>query len=1126
MITCGACGRQSETGFRFCPHCGAPLEAAPPAPPRTERRLVTILFCDLVGFTARSDRADPEDVRALIEPFHDLTRRAIERHGGTVDKFIGDAAMGVFGSPVAHEDDAERAVRAAVDIAEEIAVLNEGREEDPLAVRIGISTGEAAVAPDAEAGQGERILGDVVNTAARIQTAAEAGAILVGEATQRATAGAVDYEELPAVSAKGKAEPLRVWRARAMRRVGGTSDRTGAAPFVGRTRELATLEDALRAAVDDGVTGFVTISGEPGVGKSRLVAELRAACGALPVNVRWYRGRCLSYGEGITFWALGEIVKAWAGIKDSDPASDREAKLEAALAGIQTDPSERAWFKARLAPLAGLEAGAPVEREEAFTAWRRLLEDVARTDPLVLVFEDLHWADPALLAFLDHVAANVASSRLLIVGTTRPELLERHPSWGPGAAATTVLTLLPLDAEETERLVAGLLRSRSLPTGTRDLLLQRSGGNPLFAEELVRTLRDRGLVGPQGELVGDDSGLELPPTVHALIAARLDALDPEQKGLLQAASVIGRVFWSGAAAALTTRDEAAVRSDLTALAGRELVRGVARSSLDGQAEYAFWHGLLRDVSYATLPRAARIEQHRAAAEWIEGVGGGNLEDVAEILVHHATSALDLARAAGASDVEALSESAARYLRLAAARAMSLDVERAMDQLRRALELLPASHPDRAHVLSALGEANLQSGRLEEADAAFAEAAEGLLAAGDDLDAADAMVRRSVVLEYRGETSAGWTLLAEAIRTLEALPPSRELARAYATSAGSAVVSGRYGEGIPQAERAIALAGQVGEPQAAARGHAFRGFARLVTGDADGIAEQREALHELIGLGLVRAAAVTYNNLGSALILSDGPGASLEVLREGVAFAESRGVREMVTAIHNSTITPLLDFGEWDEVLRLANEIVEEGRRTGSVYDEVYAMADIGFVRAWREGAEALAFCEEVLERMRPLGEPPLLQSALVAAGIARNAAGDAAGTADLVREAVGQTQGDGLAVRLLDVHHLTRLALAADDLPLAEHVLEGTEGARLERYLRIRNTARAALLEARGRTEEALNAYRNAAVEWAEWGVVLEEGLAHLGAARCSTALGRASEATPHREAARDRLDRLGIRSA
>ena len=637
-----------------------------------ERKVITALFCDLVGFTATSESADPEDVDRMLTRYFATARRLIEVHGGVVEKFIGDAVVGVFGVPQAHEDDPERAVRAALRICEEAESLPALRGA-PLRLRIGINTGPALVRLDVTPGAGERFLaGDSVNTASRIQSVAPEMGVAVGEATWQATKRGFEYEELPPATLKGKAEPVRVFHPIAPRaRLGIDLSRTSATPFVGRSEELRRLTSLFDAAVSERSIRFATVVGEPGLGKSRLVAELLAYVDAQPVLVTWRQGRCLPYGTGISFWALGEIVKAHAGILDSDGAAAAVEKLERTLPA--TD--ERSWLRDRLLPLLGVESGPTAGRDEQFAAWRRFLELVAEARPTVLVFEDLHWADEAMLAFLEDLASRPAAVPLLVIGTTRPELFDRRPAF-PGAADAVRVDLRPLSVDAAGALATALLDGVEISPELREPILDRAGGNPLFVEEFVRLLRDRDLLVVRGDrlLLREGAQLPVPESIQALLAARLDALPPESKSVLTDAAVVGKVFWAGAVAAMGDLEPGLVAGQLELLAAREFIRIAPRSSMAGETEYAFWHALVRDVAYGALPRAARASRHVAAARWIEAQAGDRVEDVADVLAHHYSTALDLARAIGddgqSSELEA---PALRFLLLAGERALELDV---------------------------------------------------------------------------------------------------------------------------------------------------------------------------------------------------------------------------------------------------------------------------------------------------------------------------------------------------------------------------------------------------------------------------------------------------------------------
>ncbi|HEU4354806.1 MAG TPA: AAA family ATPase, partial [Actinomycetota bacterium] len=570
--------------------------------PSAERKLVTVLFCDLVGFTARSDRADPEDVKETLRPFHARISRELENHGGTLDKFIGDAVVGVFGAPVSHEDDPERAVRAAFRLLGSIEELNEEHPNMGLAARIGIDTGDAVVSVGPGPQTGERVTGEVVTHAGLLQAAAPTGGIALGEATHRATRDLFAFEDLPPVPVPGRGAPLEAWRPIAVSRLVRERPNT---PFVGRDDEAALLRAAYHRTVGGPSVQLVTVGGEPGIGKSRLIQELAETLDRERDIIRWRVGRCRPYGEGVAFAPLADVVKAEAGILDSDPRDEVQAKLSRAIDVIAETSAEGDWLKTRLRALVGLRDRAPADRAETFSAWRRALEAMAAQHPTIVVLEDLHWADPALLDFIEEVVDRTTGLPLLVLCAARPELYDRRPTWGGGKRNATAVWLRPLSEIETSMLVSALVEPSALSVSTRAALLEHAEGNPLYAEEFARMLAERPATG-NGEV-------PVPETVQALIAARLDTLAPQSKSLLQDASILGRTFWTGAVAEMGGRAPDEVDLRLHDLARQELIRPVRPSSIAGDAEFAFWHLLVRDVAYEQIPRADRGAKHHAAA---------------------------------------------------------------------------------------------------------------------------------------------------------------------------------------------------------------------------------------------------------------------------------------------------------------------------------------------------------------------------------------------------------------------------------------------------------------------------------------------------------------------------------
>ncbi len=653
---------------------------------------------------------DPEDVEELLAPYHSRLRSELERYGGTVEKFIGDAVMALFGAPVAHEDDPERAVRAA------LAIRDWARESEGVEVRVAVHTGEALVTLGARPSEGEGMAaGDVVNTAARLQAAAPVNGIIVGEQTYRATRAAIDYREAVPVVAKGKGDPIAVWEAlQARSRLGTEVLDHVAGELVGRERELAALRAALDRVREERSSQLVTLVGVPGIGKSRLLYELSRVADAEAELIIWRQGRCLAYGDGVTLWALSEIVKAQAGILEADTEAVASDKLDRAVEDV-ADPADAAWIEAHLRPLTGLEEESQLggdRRGEAFAAWRRYFEELAARHPLVLVFEDLQWADESLLDFVDELADWVTGVPLLVVCTARPELLSRRPGWGGGKLNASTFALEPLSDEETARLMAKRLEQPVLPADVQRTLLDRAGGNPLYAEQFAQLYLERGSV----------EELPLPETLQGIIAARLDDLLAEEKALLHSASVVGKVFWTGALGVDTTAMEDALHS----LERKGFVRRQRRSSVAGEVELAFAHALVRDVAYGQIPRAERVRRHCEVATWIESLG--RPEDHAEMVAYHWRSALELADAAG-HDVVDIATSARVALRAAGDRAYAVNGYAAgAAYYEEALALWPESDAEKPDLLFRYARA-LYIAADDRSGSAIEEARDALLAAG-------------------------------------------------------------------------------------------------------------------------------------------------------------------------------------------------------------------------------------------------------------------------------------------------------------------------------------------------------------------------------------------------------------
>jgi tetratricopeptide (TPR) repeat protein len=799
----------------------------------------------------------------------------------------------------------------------------------------------------------------------------------------------------------------------------------------------------------------------------------------------------------------------------SDPPRVAALKLEVVL----PEGSERAWFRQRLLPLLGIEASSSAQREELFEAWRRFLELIAEQRPTVLVFEDLHWADEALLAFLEHLADRAEGVPLLLVGTARPDLYERHPDYRARLRNATPINLSPLSQEETARLASALLETAEIPAALHQPILDRAEGNPLYAEEFVRLLKDRDLLVKQGSSWGVREGAEVPvpDSLHALIAARLDTLEPESKSMLADAAVIGKVFWAGAVAAMGGHDVQVVTDTLRELSRNELVRPARRSSMEGEAEYAFWHILTRDVAYAQLPRAARAARHVAAAAWLESKAPERVEDLADVLAYHYTTALELAQAAGQTGQTAeLEAPALRYLTLAAARALGLNTTAALTSFERALALTPSGHPERPEALAGFGEAALHGGRSVEAREALEEAITSFRVRGDLSAATGAMATLGSVLIGLGDRR--WVELpGEALALLEPLPPGPEFVGALGEASRAEILQGRDEAAVRYAERALALAEELGfDRPVRALGH--RGVARARLGDPAGLEDMREAITLATEAGQGRGVATLHANLGYLLWLFEGPAAFLEVLHAGIAFAQSRGLADFNTG---GTLEALVDRGGLDEALAVAAQFGDRLEASEAVWDLIVVRAVQARILTLRgQSAQAAGSLRWLESRCRTAGSPEVAVVGLASSALARAALGQDEAAAALLAEIEATPGAHGDISYGMFLPAMVRTALAIGDADLAARLVDGVEPRHpyTEHAL---VAAGAALAEARGAHQPAADAYAGAADRWERFGVVPEQGLALLGQGRCLLALGRPADATHALRAAREILHTL-----
>jgi class 3 adenylate cyclase/tetratricopeptide (TPR) repeat protein len=973
---------------------------------RRERKVVSVLFADLVGFTARTETLDPEDVEAILRPFHHRLRSELEQRGGTVEKFIGDAVMAVFGAPVAHEDDAERAVRAALAIRDWIS------EEDELEVRIAVNTGEVIVSfePGSERGL---VAGDVVNTASRLQAAAPVNGILVGETTYNATSRAIEYREAPPVDAKGKTDLVPVWEVvQARSRYGADVTHKPGTPLVGRERELGLLVSTLARAQHERSPQLVTLVGVPGIGKSRLVYELFAEIDRRPELVYWRQGRCLPYGDGVAFWALGEIVKAHAGILEGELEEEAAGKLRAVVEEAVPEEDEASWVLRELRPLVGLsdgEEGSGDRRAESFAAWRRFFEGLAELDPLVLVVEDLHWADEGLLDFIDHLIDWATGVPILVVGTARPELLTRRADWGGGKPNATTISLSPLTEAETATLVHGLLERAVLPAALQAALLERAGGNPLYAEEFARIAIER-------DTLGGAEDLPLPESVQGLIAARLDALSGDEKALVQDASVLGKVFWLGAVEQLGELDRDESEQLLHELARKQFVQRERRSSMEGNTQYAFAHTLVRDVAYGQIPRADRTEKHRRAAAWLESLG--RPEDYAELRAHHYLSALD-ALPTGADDGD-LRRSARLALREAGERAASLKAfESAARHSERALELWPEDDPERPALLLAFADQRANADIWDERDGARAR--DALLAAGQRAGAAVAEIIRAEVLWNLGRGEEVAESLERAAELASDLPTSEPKARVYTGLFRLYFLAQRDREATAVGEEALAMAEQLGLRELRAQVLSAQGSLLRMQGDPAGIPliEESIALFEEVNSANVQRPlnnlADAYFNLGRL----EESAAAARRMREG--WKRYGGV-DWLRWLEGQEIR--LDYlaGRWDAAVGTADRWIADSEEGTGHYLEPLFRWYRGRIRLARGDREAaLEDTSTALDVSRVARDPQLVIPSLAFHG-------------RLLWE-LGQTGAEQLALEVVERSEGLKLNLAYDWFPEAAIML-------------------------------------------------------------------------------------------
>jgi class 3 adenylate cyclase len=915
---CPSCGAQLEGTEKFCSECGASVRGEvastfAPAEAIAERKLVSVLFADLVGFTSASESRDAEDTRELLSRYFDTCRRLIELYGGTVEKFIGDAVMAVWGTPTATEDDAERAVRAALDLVAAVSALGDEVGLPHLRARAGVLTGEAAVTLGAE-GEG-MVAGDLVNTASRIQSLAEPGTVLVGEATRRATEQAVAYEDAGSHELKGKVSLTPLWRAlRVVSGARGSLKSAGLeAPFVGRDRELRQIKDIFHASADEGKAHLVSVTGIAGIGKSRLGWEFYKYFDGLAQITYWHRGRCLSYGEGVTYWALADMVRMRARIAEDEQPASALAKLAEVVEEHIADPEERRFVEPRLAHLLGLEEEATrFERDDLFAAWRLFFERLTGIYPVVMLFEDMQWADASLLDFIEYLLEWGRNSPILVVTQARPELLERRPTWGAGHRNFSSIYLEPLSAEAMEELLAGLVPG--LPAELRTQILARAEGIPLYAVETVRMLLDRGALvqeGPVYRPTGTIESLEVPETLHALIAARLDGLPPPERRVVQDAAVLGKTFTKQAIAALTELPEAELEPILSSLARKEVfgVQADPRSPEHGQ--YGFLQDLLRKVAYETLAKADRKSRHLAAAAFLERTM--TEQEVVEVVASHYLSAYEAAP--DAADAAEIRAKAGEQLARAGERAGSLGANEEAERYFSQAAELEDDAMKKAELHEQAGRMAWLGARGVEARALLEQAFEVFEAEGFHRRAARVSAHLAEIDFREGHPPEAVARLEAALDTLAGEEPDQDVAYAAAQLGRFLVLNQQHDLAAPRLEVALELAEGLGLPEVFAQALTSKS---LLYSQRNRLEEGRilleGALERALAHDLHFAALRAMNNLAVVYESNDQYADAVAISDRGLELARRVGDRVWEEIFLLGPISALVLLGPWDAAL--------------------------------------------------------------------------------------------------------------------------------------------------------------------------------------------------------------------
>jgi adenylate cyclase len=1125
---CATCGAVAPEGARFCMTCGAQLPGAEPeaagdrherpqaAAPTTgsqapdERRTATVLFADLSGYTAIAETLDPESVKRLLERILTRLGEEVRAYGGYIDKFIGDNVMAIFGAPVAHGDDAERAVRAGLGMQAAMDEINEPLAQQhgvTFALCVGINTGEVLAG---RVGDSYTVIGDSVNVAARLQAAARPGTVTVGERTREATRGAIEYRALgEPLALKGKAQPVHAWEAIAPLAAPSTAEsvaQPARAPLVGRVAELTQLHSLVERVEQRRGGHLATVIGEAGVGKSRLLAEFERELrlGQTAPLVR--RGRCLPYGSSVAYWPLGEVIRAECAIVDGDPPATAWAKLSARLDELFDEPlregaasaPSRIALIARLLGIEAPEESSPAEeldaqraREAFFAAVRACVEGLARERPLVLVWEDIHWADEGMLDLIEHLV-QWAHAPVLQICLTREELLERRVDWGGVRRDATTIFLEPLGELHTRELISSLLAIDEPSESLIATVAARAEGNPLFAEEMVRRLSEE-----EGA-----SAAELPATVQALLAARLDSLEPFQRRLLAHAAVVGRTFWEGALSPVVEAEGGDLQQALRALREKDLLVTGEGSALAGEPELAFKHALIRDAAYEMLPKAVRAEKHFEVAEFIEMRAGERVEEVVALLAEHYGRAAQLGveLSLSAAELEPYRAKALRYLEAAgdAATAFYSNAE-AFSQYQAASEQTGGDAGALARLHEKQGDVALRLGRVDSAIDVWQQALE-YHSGQQDLERVAELHRKiGAGLAHKGERKQAIEHHQRGINLIKDGEPSLALVRLYEEAAWLYTQTGDNMLAIYASEKALRLAEQLGEVRAASRAHGIFGrvFGRI--GDSVKARENLERAVELARGSDAHETVLALTALGHHLESSEGDYAAAgDAYREALALAQQIGDVPAEIELHAAVAQLALYAADWKQVSASSDASAQLSEREGLVGKLClpYALRGRLYWRTgtWRESEDSYKRAHELAEQ---IGWSEVSFDALFGLSNTLRDRGDIAGAQAVLGQALDVCERAGLIVQSIQAGSARALLHSIAGAP--EQAIEAAEQA-AELAERVHYpVGQAAALEATGvvgALPGALEDLRGARGAWQRLQRPLE-------AARCELLLGQ-----------------------